>query len=455
MFQNETSASKSFRKGDLTEGNIVRNIILFALPLVAGQILQNLYNSVDSIVVGKYVSTTALAAVTSCSDISQLLVNFFTGLSVGSGVTFSRSFGNKDYSSFHRSTHTALCFSVMIGIVMAVLGILAGPFLLSIVACPADVYPEALLYLRICLIGILFTSIYNVQAGILRSAGNSSTPFIILCITCFCNIILDVSFVVVLRMGVAGVAAATIISQLISVFITTIQMIRTPYAYKLILRDLKIDRILLAEILYQGIPAAIQSCLITFSNLFIQRYINGFGTHAMAGSGIGKKVDNYVGMITISIAHSTTTYVSQCVGANKYDRAFKGIRYVIYLNIAIIVIVAVPIYIFAEGITTWFSNDPKAQYYAVMMIHTFMPLYVLQAFHQILSNAIRGFGKSTVAMITTMTGLIVCRQIYVAAAMSISHNIRLVFLSWPVGWVFSALFSFLYYWPAIRCKRSY
>lgn len=453
LVRNSADAPAQSRRGDLTEGNILKNIILFALPLVAGQIFQNLYHSVDSIVVGRCVGTSALAAVTPCSDISQLLVGFFTGLSVGSGVAFSRYFGSRDHDRFHRAVHTALTFSAIMGGVMVAAGILASPLLLRVVDCPGDIFPEALVYLRIYLVGVLFTAVYNIQAGILRSVGDSRTPFAILVISSFLNIVLDLLFVAVLPMGVAGVAAATILAQFVSVLLVTIRMLRTADIYKLAPRELGIDRAILWEILRQGIPAAFQSCLITFSNLFVQRYINSFGAYAMAGTGVGKKVDDYVGMITVALAHSTTTYVSQCAGAGKYGRAYRGIRYVICLDIAVVVTLAVPIFLFAREITTLFTDDPNVQYYAVMMIRTFMPAYVLQAFHQIFSNAVRGFGRSAAAMVTTMTGLIICRQLYLAVAMSLSHHIRLVFLSWPVGWIFSALLAFSYYWGAIRRKH--
>lgn len=438
------------RSVDLTEGNIVKSIILFALPLLLGQIFQNLYNSVDSIVVGQAVGVTALAAVTSCADISNILVGFFTGLSVGAGVLFSRFFGAKDYDRLHRAIHTAITFSIIVGVSMVIIGILISPFLLRIVDCPDDVYPEAITYLRIYFIGVMFTAIYNVQSGVLRAVGDSRTPLYYLIIASVTNIALDILFVVVLHMGVAGVAIATILAQSESVILVTVRMLRTGDVYKLVLKDLRIEGKLLREILRLGIPAAIQSCLITFSNLFLQRYINGFGTAAMAGAGAGKKIDSYISQLTVALAQSLTTYISQCVGANKYERAFKAIRYTLLINFATVIAVSVPLYIFAGNVATLFTNDPDALRYAVMMNHTLVPLYILQSFHQVFSNSVRGFGKSTVTMFTTVAGLIVLRQIYLAVATHMEHNIVLVFLSWPVGWFFSALFAFLYYMFAVK-----
>ncbi len=444
------AAIKTGKSVNLTEGSIARNIILFALPLLAGQLFQNLYNSVDSIVVGRAVGVTALAAVTSCADISRLLVGFFTGLSVGAGVAFSRFFGADDRDKLHTAIHTALTFAIVMGLVMVAAGILLAPFLLRVVACPDDVYPEALAYLRIYLIGVLFTSMYNVQSGVLRSVGDSRTPFLYLVLASFTNIVLDVLFVVVLHWGVVGVAFATILSQSESVILVSVRMLRTEDVYRLKLRDLKIDGGMLKEILSLGIPAAIQSCLITFSNLFVQRYINSFGKAAMAGAGAGKKIDGYISQITVALGQSSTTFVGQCVGAGKYERAFKSIRTVIGINMITIVATGVPLYIFAPQVASLFSPDPETIGYAVLMIHTLVPLYFIQSFHQVFSNSVRGFGKSLVTMLTTVIGLIGIRQLYLAIAMHLNHDIRLVFLSWPVGWISSALLSYSYYVFAVR-----
>lgn len=438
---------------DLTEGNIAKNIMLFALPLVAGQLFQNLYNTVDSIVVSRCVGLTALAAVTSCADISRLLVGFFTGLSVGSGVAFSRYFGSKDYENLHRAIHTALAFSVLMGLFMMTLGILSSPLLLRLVDCPADVYPEALLYLRVYLVGVLFTSIYNVQSGVLRSVGDSRSPFLYLVAASLINIALDLFFVAVLGWGVAGVAIATILSQSGSVAMVTARMLRTGDVYRLEPRHLTIDGRMLSGILKLGIPSAIQTCLISFSNLFVQRYVNGFGTQAMAGAGAGKKIDEYVSTLTVALGQSSTTYVGQCMGSGKYGRAYQGIRCVIAINLAVILLLATPIYIFARPISGLFTDDAGAVGYAVTMVRTLMPLYILQSFHQVLSNSVRGFGHSGAALVTTVAGLIVCRQIYLAIATALVRDVRLVFLSWPVGWAFSAALAGIYYYLVIRRRH--
>ncbi|MDD7227174.1 MAG: MATE family efflux transporter, partial [Firmicutes bacterium] len=302
---------------DLTQGSITKQIILFALPILLSQVFQNLYNSVDSLIVGNFLGTTALAAVTSCADISQLLVGFFTGLSAGAGVLFSRYFGMKNYERLHDAISTSLIFSFIIGITMMVVGICIADVLLNIVACPADVYNEAIIYLRVYLVGLLFTSLYNVASGVLRSVGDSRNPFIYLVISSILNIILDILFVVVFKMQVLGVALATIISQLLSVILVYYQLTHAHDVYRIDLRHLKFDSTMLKEVISLGLPAALQSCLISISNLFVQRYVNLFGSSVMAGVGAAKKIDKFVGLIANSLGMSTATFVSQNIGAKR------------------------------------------------------------------------------------------------------------------------------------------
>lgn len=435
---------------DMTNGSITIEIIIFALPILCGQIFQNLYNSVDSIVVGNFVGTTALAAVTSSADISRLLVGFFTGLSTGSGVLFSRYFGAREYRTLHEAIHTALLFAIILGIIMASIGITASPFLLKVVDCPEDVYNEALLYLRVYFVGVLFTSMYNVASGVLRAMGDSKRPFIYLVIASVTNIILDVVFVMICGMGVEGVAIATIISQFISVFLVLRNMIFTEDVYRLVIKDLKINTKMLGEVLSLGLPAALQTCMTSVSNLFVQRYINGFGSSAMAGVGAAKKIDKYVGMIAQSIGLTITTFISQNVGAKKHERTFQGIRVVMLLGFITVAALGIPIYYFSEVFLRIFTSDAEAIRYGSMMVKVLMPLYYLQTLHQLFGNAVRGFGKSTIVMMTTVFGLIGCRQLFLGISMGINHTITNVFWAYPVGWACSAVFAIVYYIFAVR-----
>lgn len=439
---------------DLTQGNIARMIFSFALPILVGQIFQNLYNSVDSIVVGHYVGTTALAAVSSSSDISFLLTGFFTGLSTGAGVLFSRHFGAKDHQKLHDTIHTAILFAVILGLCMAAIGIVIAPLLLRIVDCPADVFPEAKDYLRIYLIGVLFTAMYNVGSGVLRAVGDSRSPFVYLVIASVINIAMNLLFVVAFRWGVNGVAFATIISQGTSVILVFRRMMTTQDVYRLNVRDLKIDKKILAQVLDLGLPAGIQACLLSFSNLFVQRYINAFGSSAMAGIGAAKKIDKFAGMIGQSLGLATTTFVSQNVGAAKEERAFRGIRTCLIMAFVSVMCIGIPVYYNAEFFVRLFTSDVNAIGYGVAMVQTMMPLFYIQSLNQVFANATRGFGKSRVVMLCSMGGMIVMRQIYLAIATRLTGDVRVIYLGYPVGWGFAAAFVMIYFFKVIYPRRK-
>ena len=437
---------------NLTEGSITKQLLLFLLPIFVGQLFQNLYNSVDSIVVGQAVGTTALAAVSASSDISMMLIGFFTGLATGAGVLFSRFFGAGDQKNLHDSIHTAIAFSLLIGFSVAALGVIFSPFLLHVVKCPDDVYDEALAYLRVYLVGILFTSIYNVGAGVLRAVGDSRTPFIYLVISSVCNIILDVALVVLLPLGVLGAALATVVSQLISVILVFQKMLRTEDVYKLTIRELKMDKALLKEIMRLGLPSAVQSSLVGLSNLFIQRYINSFGAAAMAGLGAGKKIDRFVATVAQCLGLAVSTFVSQNVGAKRMDRAFRGIRVATLVSVIYVVAVGGLVALFAMPLMRIFTSDEEAVVYGANMIWTMMPFYFFMAFNQIFSNAVRGFGKSMVVMLCSVLGMIGCRQLFLAIALHFNYSIFILYIGFPVGWFCAAASVMLYYFFAIRRK---
>ncbi len=436
---------------DFTRGSIIPLLITFSLPILIGQLFQNLYNSVDSIVVGQYVGTTALAAVSTSADVSFMIVGFFTGLSAGAGVLFSRFFGARDWKNLHDSIHTAIAFSAVFGTIISIAGYFLTPTLLRIVACPEDVYPDAILYLRIYCIGAVFTSIYNVGSGVLRAVGDSIDPLIYLIVSSVANILLDLLFVLAFKMGVAGVAIATVLSQILSVGLVMHTMLKTDDVFKLTVRDLRIDGKLLLQILDLGLPAAIQTCLISISNLFVQRYINMLGKEAMAGMGAAKKVDKFVGMISNSVAIGATTFVSQNVGANQYDRAFKGIRSCFVICSIAIAVIGTPTYFFAGTILQLFTkNDQEALSYGIRMIHVMMPLYYFQMCNNIFANTVRGFGRSRAVMVLSLLGMVGMRQLFLNIFMHLSPSAEIVYYAYPVGWFFAALFVFIYYLKTIK-----
>ncbi len=438
---------------NLTEGNITRQLIVFMLPILVGQIFQNLYNSVDSIVVGNAVGTTALAAVSASADISHLLTGFFTGFSTGGGVLISRCFGARDEEKMKKALHTLISFSIIIGVGIAAIGILLTPVLLKVVECPDDVFMEASEYLRIYLIGVLFTAIYNVGSAILRAVGDSKRPFYFLIISSIVNIILDILLVVVLKMGVAGAAWATIIAQALSVILVYTKLLRTNDIYRLVPAELRhMDGGILKEIINLGFPAAIQASLVSISNLFVTRYINTFGSSAMAGIGAAKKIDRFVGMAGQSLGLAASTFVSQNVGAKKIGRAYKGIRVCLIVCAAYMLTVGIVVYSCSNFFIRLFTPDEAAIAYGISMVHIMMPCYYFQMANQIFSNAVRGFGKSFVVMLCSIFGMIGCRQLFLFISMHINYRVENIYIGYPVGWAFAALFVMIYYFVVIKKK---
>ncbi len=435
---------------DMTQGSISNNIFRFALPIFVSSVFQNLYNSVDSIVVGRFVGKIALAAVNSCADISMLLTGFFTGLSTGAGVLFSRYFGGKRYDDLHKALHTTLAASIIFAIVLAVAGIAASPLILDMIDCPADVYLEAETYLRIYLIGILFTALYNVGSGVLRAVGDSKSPFYYLITSSLINIVLDLVFVIYFNMGTLGVAFATIIAQFVSVVLVAVKMIRTDDVYKLVIDDLKIDFEMLKEIVRFGIPAALQASVFAVSNLFVQKYINYFGSDALAGIGTAKKIDKFIGLTSQAIGLSMSTFVSQNIGANNKQRAFEGIKVANILGFVAWILIATPVYIFAREIVMIFTTDENAIAYGVAMIRTMAPFYYFMTLNQVYSNAVRGFGYSLMVMILSIIGIVVTKQVYLALMMHYLPMPFHVYISYPIGWVCSAILVYLYYFFKIK-----
>lgn len=302
-------------KGLMTEGVIWKELLLFSIPLLLGNLFQQLYNAVDSIVVGNYIGPQALAAVGSSAPLINLLVSFFMGLSVGAGVIISRYFGARNHESLEIAIHTSLAFTFIAGIIMTIVGILLSPLILELMGTPEDVMVNSVLYLRIYFLGVVSVMLYNMGSGILRSVGDSKNPLYFLIISSVTNIGLDLLFVVVFKMGIAGVAWATLIAQTISMLLTMLLLIKSKREYKVILSKLKIHKHMLVEIVRLGLPSGLQNAIVSFSNVIVQTNINAFGSLAMAGCGSYTKIDGFVILPAMSFAMALTTFTGQNMGA--------------------------------------------------------------------------------------------------------------------------------------------
>lgn len=435
---------------DLTEGSIFKRLVLFTIPILVGQLFQTLYNSVDSIVVGNFVGTDALAAVTASSTIANFLVGFFLGMATGASVLFSRCFGAREYKTLEEAIHTTIAFSTILGALIAGLGIVFTPQLLRLVSCPENVYADALVYLRIYLVGVLFLSMYNVAAGVLRSIGDAQAPFYYLMLSSCMNIVLDVLLVTVVRLGVAGVAIATVISQFVSVALSFRRMMRMDERYCFRLNRLTVNWKLLKIIVNLGLPAGLQNSLTAFSNLYLQHYINGFSSAAIAGIGSAQKLDQFAGMPCQSIGLAMTTYIGQNMGAGHPDRARKGVGISVLMVAVMVALVGTPSYFYADKLMAIFGPDPDMIYYGVGMLHVILPVYLVMGFQMLFSGIIRGYGYSKTAMVMAVGGMVVLRQIFLAIMLNIEYKIDYIYWGYPLGWVAAVIPMLLFYFFVCR-----
>ena len=433
---------------DMTTGNIPRLLIEFAIPLMIGNLFQMLYNMVDSIVVGNFVGKVALAAVGSTTTIVNMFVFFFNGFSVGAGVVISRYFGAKKIEDLHKSIETTLFFTFIISIFATILGVLLVPTMLRLMSTPDDVMESATTYLRYYFSGISGLLIYNMCSGILRAVGDTKRPLYFLILTSVVNVILDLFFVIVLHLGVSGVALATIIAQFISAFLTLLLLTRTKDIYHFSFRELSCDFSILKQILTIGLPSAVQSTLTAFSNVFVQGYINVFGSACMAGWSSFNKLQTFVTLAVQSMMHSVTTFVGQNVGAKKIDRVNRGTVDALVIIVSITAFITTMLYIFAEPASRLFTQEADVLEFSVLFIHTDIYFLLFNCVNHTLAGALRGRGDSTAPMVIMLLSFVLFRQIYLHLVTTLVANTpKLVGLSFPVGWTICCIIevSYLYF----------
>ena len=432
---------------DMTAGSIVKQIVLFSLPLMLGNIFQMLYNTVDTLVVGNYVGTEALAAVGSTTIIVNMAVFFFNGFSVGAGVVISHYFGEKNMRELHRAVETTILMTFLLSALFTVAGVLTVRPMLRFMATPEDVFQDAVTYLTIYFAGISGLLVYNMGSGILRAVGDSTRPLIFLIITSLLNIALDLLFVLVFRMGIAGVAVATILAQFTSAALVLILLTRTEDIYRLSWRDLCLDGKILKRTFAVGLPAGIQSVITAFSNVFVQGYINSFGSACMAGWSCYNKLDTFIMLPMSSMAMASTSFVSQNMGAKKESRARRGTFLSIFLTLLVTGGIAAALFLFAPASIGLFTKDPSVIEFGVLFIRTNVFFLLANCVNHVLAGALRGSGDSTGPMFIMILSFVVIRQIYLFfVTRFVANTPRLVGLGYPVGWVCCCLIELAYYY---------
>lgn len=436
---------KSKKDVDMTQGNITRHIISFALPLLIGNIFQQLYNTVDTWVVGNFVSNEAFSAVGTVGPIINMLIGFFMGLSSGAGVVISQYYGARRHEEVQKTVHTAIVMTLVMGVIFTGVGISMIPYMLQLMKTPVEVVPESTAYLTIYFSGILGLMLYNIGAGILRAVGDSKRPFYFLVVCAVMNTILDLVFVLWFKMGVKGVALATILSQAVSAVLVMITLLRSDSCIKLRIRSLKIHWDMLKKIFRVGIPAALQMAVTSFSNIFVQSYINYFGADAMSGWTAYSKVDQLLFLPMQSIALASTTFVGQNLGRNQVDRAREGVRKALTIALISTAVMMVPVLAFSGPIVSFFNSKDEVVRYGTILLRWLSPFYLLCCFNQIYSGALRGAGNSRAPMIIMLGSFVLFRQVYLFAMSRIWNEIIPIAMGYPAGWLLCSTITAVYF----------
>lgn len=430
----------------IVEGVIWKQLLIYFFPILLGTFFQQLYNTVDAVVVGNYLGKEALAAVGGATGtIINLLVGFFVGLSSGATVVISQYFGSGDEKGVSRAVHTSIALSLAGGIFLTFVGIFGARWALEMMGTTADVIGGATDYMHIYFAGVIMNLLYNMSSGILRAIGDSRRPMIYLIICCLVNIVLDILFVGFMHMGVAGAAIATISSQAVSAILTMRALMRTEECYKFVIKKLRVDFPLLGRILRIGFPAGIQSMMYSISNLLIQANINALGTDTMAAWTAFGKVDSIIWMVMGAFSVSVTTFVGQNWGAGKVDRVKTSIRTGMVVELLSTLIMSGVILLTGQHLIRLFTQDEGVIAISLMIMHCNVPLYASFVPIDLLSGGMRGMGNSLAPMLIICFGVCIFRVVWLFTAVPLNNNIITIVLSYPISWILTSIVMIIYY----------
>ncbi|MBR5473841.1 MAG: MATE family efflux transporter [Lachnospiraceae bacterium] len=427
----------------MTEGPIGKQIILFSIPLLLGNLFQQLYNTADSMIVGNFVGKDALAAVGSSASLINLMVGAFVGVAVGAGVIISQCYGAKDMERLDKAVHTTIAFAIFSGLFLTVFGMLATPTILRWMGTPDTVIESSITYFRIFFAGSLGATLYNMGCGVLRALGDSRRPLYYLIVASLLNIVLDLVFVAVFDWGVAGAAIATIIAQFVSAILTMRALIQEKVLYRFRWRKVRFHGALLQRIVEIGLPGALQNAVVSLSNVVVQSNINSFGDLAMAGCGAYMKVDGFAVLPVMSFSMAMTTFVGQNMGAKQYDRVKKGTNFGIIAGMVTIQTLACGVMFFAPQLINLFNGDPEVIAYGAKMARAMGPFYFLTAISQVIAGALRGAGISHVPMMVLVACWCVLRIVWLTVMVPIWPDINTVFMGYSLTWFASAVILFI------------
>lgn len=429
----------------LTTGSIASGIIYFAIPILLSNFLQQLYNTADLMIVGKFAGKNPMAAVGATGQIANLLIGLFLGLTTGASVVVAQLFASEDRENLQKSVHTSYAIAIVGGLILSVIGIVTSPKLLEMLNTPAEIMDDAAAYMRIFFLGVTPLLIYNMGAGILRSVGDSRRPFNFLCISAVINIVLDLIFVAGFKMSARGAGWATFGAQTAAAILVTYNLIKSERNFRLKIKDIKFDKIMLNTIFKIGIPTGIQSAVISLSNVLIQAKINAFGPDAIAGMAAETKIDGFIFMALQAIALAATTFAGQNYGAKKHERIKQGVKVSIGLVIGLAAVLSVIGAIFAEELIGIFNKDPAVIKYGAECFYVLATSYWIYGISEVFGGFIRGAGKAMPPMIISIFSMCGLRMVWIYTALEVWPSMRIIYLSYPISWIVTCILTTLYY----------
>ena len=430
---------------NMTTGAPWRRIIAFALPVLLSQVFQQLYNTVDALIVGKFLGDGALAAVTSSGPLIFLLISFFEGLTLGAGVAISRYFGAGDHARVERAVHTNILVSAISGLLLTGLGVWLTPHILRWMDTDPEVLPDAIEYFRYYFAGVLAVVLYNACKSVMNALGDSRRPLYYLLLSSAINVVLDLLFIAGFGWGVWSAAVATTVSQAISMILCLIHLSGPRAAFRLQWRKLRIDRALFGEIVRYGLPSGVQNSVISLANVVVQANINTFGKLAVAACGTYSKLEGFAFLPITSFTMALTTYTGQNLGAREYDRAKKGARFGILCAITVAELIGLALYILMPQLARLFSETPEVIRMATRQARTIAPFFCLLAYSHAVASVLRGAGKAVVPMLVMLGVWCVLRITYITLIMRVTHELLFIYLAYPITWTISSILYFLYY----------
>ena len=429
----------------MTSGPIWKRMVMFALPLLLGNLFQQLYNTVDSLIVGNFLGSSALAAVSSSGSLIFMLIGFLSGIASGAGVVVARYFGAQDRDNLQLSVHTTVAFGLLAGVVMTVIGVLFCPQILIWMDTPSSVMKESVTYLQIYFAGSMGFIMYNIFVGILQAVGDSRHPLYYLITSSVINLVLDIVFIGFFHTGVGGAAFATVIAQFISAGLCLIQLLRTDESYKLYIKKIGLDKKVLKQIIKIGLPSGIQNAIIAFANVVVQSDINAFGEMAMAGCGAYNKIEGFGFLPITSFTMAITTFVGQNLGANQYERTKKGAKFGILVTVILAEIVGIIVFIFSPLMIAAFDPTPGVVQFGIEKAKSCALFYFLLAYSHSIAAVLRGAGKAIVPMTIMITFWCIVRVTILAVAIPLLNTIQVVYWVYPITWALSSTAFLIYY----------